>query len=152
MNFRKKPNKKEEPDYGFLEDEKKKKWKENRKYLIITLLNTVLIYGLYVILINAIPSATVTILTVYYSTLGVFAFSYVIYNRGFSRKNVTVEMLPDTMSTEEKEEFVEDGKRRLKKSKWCLTILIPLIFTFLMEMFYSFIYLEYMAPFFESLF
>lgn len=152
MKFWQKPNKKEEPDYGFLDDEKQRKQKENRKYLIVTLLNTVVIYGLYVILINAIPASTTVIVSVYLAALGTVSIGYVFYNRGFSRKNVTVDMLPDTMSEQEKEDFIEDAKIRMKRSKWCLTLIIPLVFTFFMDIFYLFIYLEYFAPIFGELF
>ena len=52
---------------------------------------------------------------------------YVVYNRAFSRKNVTVDMLPSSWTKEAKEEYVEDGKRRLEKSKWMLAVIIPLM-------------------------
>ena len=47
--------------------------------------------------------------------------------------NVTPEMLPASMSAEEKDEFIEDGKRRLEKSKWMLLIIFPLLMTFIFD-------------------
>jgi hypothetical protein len=71
-------------------------------------------------------NATVTFI-IYTAFLAICAFGYVIYNRGFSRKGVTIDMLPPEWTPEKKTEFIEDGKRRLEKSKWVLTVLIPLI-------------------------
>jgi len=61
---------------------------------------------------------------------------YVIYNRGFSAKGVTPEMLPDTMSYEEKLAFIENGKQRLKRSRWMLTLILPIIVTLCIDMIY----------------
>jgi predicted cobalt transporter CbtA len=61
------------------------------------------------------------------------AMTYLIYNRGLSRRGVTIEMLPDTMTAAEKEEFIADAERRMKRSKWMLALLIPFLFTFLFD-------------------
>ena len=60
--------------------------------------------------------------------------TYIIYNRAFQRKNITLDMLPDEWSYEEKCEFIEDGERRLKKSSWMLMLIIAFIFTFAFDM------------------
>ena len=60
--------------------------------------------------------------------------TYIIYNRAFQRKNITLDMLPDEWSYEEKCEFIEDGERRLKKSSWMLMFIIAFIFTFAFDM------------------
>ena len=75
-----------------------------------------------------------------------FIVAYIIYNRAMTRRGVTVEMLPDDWSYEEKVEFIEDGKRRLKKSSWMLMFIIAFIFTFAFDL------LElYALPFLEEL-
>lgn len=75
-----------------------------------------------------------------YVALGVvLGLSYVIYNKGFSSKDVTPDMLPDTMSQAEKQAFIEDGKLRLRKSRWMLTLLLPIILTIACDMFYLFV-------------
>lgn len=75
-----------------------------------------------------------------YVALGiVLGLSYVIYNKGFSAKDVTPDMLPDTMSQDEKQAFIEDGKLRLRRSRWMLTLLIPIILTIACDMFYLFV-------------
>jgi uncharacterized membrane protein len=69
----------------------------------------------------------------YMVALAVLAFIYIVYNRAFSRKGVTEEMLPPEWDVEKKREFIEDGKRRLAKSKWMLMGIIALIVTFVVE-------------------
>ena len=75
----------------------------------------------------------------YTAVLAVFAFVYIIYNRGFSRKGVTPDMLPDEWSEEKKNEFIENGKYRLKRSMWMLVLIISLSFTFVVEAFIFFV-------------
>ena len=69
----------------------------------------------------------------YMAILAVLVFVYIIYNRGFSRKGVTVDMLPEEWSEEKKQDFVADARRRLKRSKWMLIFIIAFLVTFLME-------------------
>lgn len=79
------------------------------------------------------------VLTAYIVIFTALIAAYLIYNRGMSRKNVTVEMLPDDWSLEKKEEYVEDGNRRLKKSSWMLILILAFTFTFAFDMFELFI-------------
>ncbi len=69
----------------------------------------------------------------YMAILAVLVFVYIIYNRGFSRKGITVDMLPEEWSEEKKQDFVADAQRRLKRSKWMLIFIIAFVVTFLME-------------------
>ena len=59
----------------------------------------------------------------YMAILTVLMLVYIIYNRGFSRKGVTVEMLPDEWSDEQKQSFIEDGELRIRRSKWMLVLM-----------------------------
>ncbi len=62
-----------------------------------------------------------------YAALGTgFLIAYIIYNRGFTRDNITPEMLPDTMSEHEKVAFIQNGKERKRKSKWMIVVLFAL--------------------------
>lgn len=78
-----------------------------------------------------------------FAIYGVIAASsvvgYVIYNRGFSRKGITEDMLPQTWSTEEKTKFIEDAKRRMERSRWLLFIAFAFIFTFAFDAFDLFV-------------
>ena len=68
---------------------------------------------------------------------GFFA-AYLIYNRAFSRKNVTIDMLPREWTAEQKENYISDGKRRIEKSKWMLYIIIPLLVPIALDALYLF--------------
>ena len=58
---------------------------------------------------------------------------YIIYNRGFTRRGVKADMLPDDWSEEKRVRFVEDGKNRLARSKWMLMLIIGFLITFLFD-------------------
>jgi hypothetical protein len=103
---------------------KKKISRESAQLSILLLVNSILFPVLYFTVANA---GFDYILYVYTALAAILAFVFVIYNRGFSRKNVTPEMLPDTMSAEEKKEFIADGERRLSASRWMLAFLFPLV-------------------------
>ena len=75
----------------------------------------------------------------YMAALTVLVLIYIIYNRGFSRKGITVDMLPAEWSEEKKLEFVESGRIRLERSKWLLVFIISLLFTFIAEAFALFV-------------
>ena len=76
--------------------------------------------------------------TVYWAAFAAFTVVFVIYNRAFTRRGITPEMLPDTMSAVEKAEYINDGKRRLEKSKWMLSVIIPLLVTIALDAIYLF--------------
>ena len=100
---------------------------------------------LYRFLINT-PFVKIT-LAAYLITATAVILVYVIYNRGFSRKGLTPEMLPDTMSKEEKEDFIADGERRLKRSRPLLSVIFAFSFTFVYDI------IELVAvPFIKELF
>ncbi len=95
------------------------------------ILSYTVVYGTYRILIsNADP---IPVMIVYMTLSTVLALTYVIYNRGFSRKNVTADMLPKSWSEEQKNEYINDGKIRLKKSKPLLIAVLAFFFTFITE-------------------
>lgn len=84
---------------------------------------------------------------IYTAAVTVLSLGYVIYNRGMSRKNLTCDMLPDEWSAEQKREFIDDGKKRLAKSKWMLMFIFAFVVVFAVDVFELFI-----IPFFEGLF
>lgn len=93
-------------------------------YLIDLIGNFVVFFLLYAVGVNL--NALVTFIIYGLVTAG-FVFSYLIYNRGLSRLRVTPDMCPPEWPEDKKLEFVADGKRRLERSKWMLTVIIPLI-------------------------
>ena len=69
-----------------------------------------------------------------YMVLGaVTALGYVAYNRGFVRRGVTPDMLPTDWSDEKKQEYVEDGARRMKRSRWLLIVAFALFATLALD-------------------
>lgn len=107
-----------------------------RKLLLILMLNTIVFATIYFTVAQYFSYIPI----VYLVLAGAVTLGYLLYNRGFSRRNVTPEQLPDTMTSEEKTAWIEDGTRRLRRSRWVLTILLPLLLTFLMDLVYLFVY------------
>lgn len=124
--------------------------KESKRTLILLaslILSCIVVYGLYRFLISTVnPEA---VLIAYMAVSTVVIFWYVIYNRGFSRKGITPEMLPASWDEEKKTAFIEDGKIRLRKSKPLLILVIAFIFTFALEAFELFA-LPFFADFFGA--
>ena len=92
--------------------------------------NTVLLLVAYLVCVRFFPLVTMIVFTAF-ST--VFVFLYVIYNRGFSRKNLKIEDLPNDWTDDRKHEFLADGARRLERSKWMLTVIVPIIVVYAYE-------------------
>ena len=98
--------------------------------LAIVILSSVLVYGTYKILLERFYLA---VLIAYMVIETVFILAYLIYNRGFSRKGVTREMLPAEWSEDKKDEFIHSGEERLKSSRWMLVVILAFLFTFFIE-------------------
>lgn len=63
-----------------------------------------------------------------YAVVGAgFVFAYIIYNRAFTRDGITPEMLPDTMSEQQKAAFIQSGVDRKRKSKWMIVVFLALL-------------------------
>jgi hypothetical protein len=111
---------------------------KNLRRLIVLAINTILFFAVYRVLLFYAERTDDTfyaflVLALYTALLLGFLAAYFIYNRFLYRKNLTPEDLPDTMSAEEKEAFLADGRARLEKSKWMMTIIFPLVLTFLID-------------------
>ena len=92
------------------------------------------VYGAYKFVLSAFEDYTLHILIIYSVLATVSTLTYVIYNRGFSRRGLTPEMLPDTMSEEEKQEFIADGEQRLRRSRPLLMVVLAFAFTCVAEL------------------
>lgn len=117
-----------------------KLWKENKqlRYLFFLVLNTVLFFTVYRVLLHYAELAedavySFVVMVLYMLLLVGFVLGYLIYNRFLYRKNLTEEDLPDSMSAEEKANFIADGKRRLEKSKWMMLLIFPLALVLLFD-------------------
>ena len=78
-------------------------------------------------------------LGIYMVLATVLILSYVIYNRGLSRRRLTEDMLPADWSEEQKREFLADGERRLRRSSWMLIPIFAFLFTFAFDLLELFI-------------
>lgn len=116
---------------------KSERKKLNIGMILLLAMNTAVVFGFYRYMLNFRYFEIVLIS--YMVILAVLVLSYVIYNRGFSRSRVTYEMLPDSMTQEEKTEFIMDAERRKKKSKWMITFIFPFVFTFAIDAFSWFV-------------
>jgi len=95
------------------------------------------------ILFSVVYFALATVFPIYivYLTLGaVFTLIFVIYNRGFIGKNLTPEQLPDTMTKEEKQAFIDSCATRLHRSRWMITVIFPIVLAFALDMMYLFLF------------
>ena len=69
----------------------------------------------------------------YWIVLAVLVIIYVIYNRGFTQKNLTAEMLPDSWDAEKKARYIEDAQKRDSRSRWMLTVIIPVMIPIMLD-------------------
>ena len=92
---------------------------------------TAVMFILYRVLLNNFRFDAV--LTVYMTVTTALLLGYLIYNRGFSRRAVTEEMLPADWSEEKKREFIDSAKTRFKRSRWLLMILCALFLVFVID-------------------
>ena len=120
-----------------------------RFFLLI--LNTVISYVLYIYLTSGSLGLTVSKISMwaYLLLLTGFFCAYIIYNKGFTIINRTPESLPENWSMEKKQAVIDKGKELKEKSKWMLLIIIPLLFTFLIDMMDLFVF-DIIRSFFES--
>jgi hypothetical protein len=65
--------------------------------------------------------------------------TFFIYNRGFVDKDATLDNLPDTMTVEEKEDYINSIAMRRKKSKWMPIAIIILSFPLMLDTFNIFV-------------
>ena len=75
---------------------------------------------------------------VYLIAGGGLALWYIIYNRGFTLKGKTPDMLSDTLSLEERQELIRVSEEHFEKTRWVLLILLPLLLVFLIDTIYLF--------------
>lgn len=116
---------------------------ESKKMMLHLLANSVILIAVYFLISEYFQFPYMMV--IYLAAGFGLGLGYVIYNRGFVGKNATPDMLPDTMSPAEKQAFLNDCKARLQKSRWILTLLLPIILAVLAD----FIYLFYLQELFS---
>ncbi len=114
---------------------------EAKKQAYLLIVNSVILLFLYFAAASIyIPIVSVAVPILYWVAFGAFLIAYLIYNRGFTRKGLTVDMLPPTWTKQEKEDYLAAAKMRQDKSRWMLTVIIPLLVTIAADAIYLFTY------------
>lgn len=90
------------------------------------------------------------VMIAYFTVFAVLLIAYIVYNRGFVNKDVTVDMLPADWSEEKKQDFVEGNRRRAGRSRWMMSVIIPFVIVFLCEALYLFLWDGYLANYFKG--
>ena len=110
---------------------------EVKKHMLMLLGNTVLLMLIYFWVPMQFEFAYMPMIYLFIGA--VLVLYYVIYNRGFTGKNITPEMLPDTMTQKEKEEYLADVADRERRSRPMLMVIFPVIITLLVDLFRLFV-------------
>ena len=106
-------------------------FKKILKWVIPTVIITAVMFTLYRILLNNFRFDAV--LTIYMGVTTALLVAYLVYNRGFSRRAITEEMLPPEWSDEKKREFIDSAKARFHRSRWLLVVLSALFLVFVID-------------------
>ena len=110
----------------------------NWKRALILVCSTVIAMGLYFYMMN-IYSLWKFVVIAYVAVASVLIIAYFIINRAFTGRGVTYEMLPDTMTHDEKEEYLADVADRERRSRPLLLVIFPIIITLLVDLFRLFV-------------
>lgn len=109
----------------------------NWKRAFTLFISTAVAMGLYFYLIRF--SFWKVVVIGYVAIASVLIIAYFIINRAFTGSGVTYEMLPDTMTHKEKEEYLEDVADRERRSRPLLMVIFPVIVTLLVDLFRLFV-------------
>ena len=107
---------------------------ESKKRAAMLLMNTAILTFIYFgsMGINQ-PMLAMIVNMGYWIALAVLAIIYVIYNRGFTQRNLTPEMLPDSWDAEKKAKYISDAEKRDSRSRWMLTLIIPIMIPIMLD-------------------
>ncbi len=109
----------------------------NWKRALTLVLSTAFALGLYFYLIRF--SFWQVVVVSYVAIASVLIIAYFIVNRAFTGSGVTYEMLPDTMTHKEKEEYLEDVAARERRSRPMLMVIFPIVITLMVDLFRLFV-------------
>ena len=86
----------------------------------------------------AIPILSMIVMIGFWVAFAVALIVFVVYNRGFTQRGVTIDMLPDSWSEEKKTAYIDGIAKRQKTSRVMLMVLIPLGVPIMLEAIISF--------------
>ena len=129
--------KKQQNNYGEHQSVKEAVIAFNWKRALTHAITTIVSMGIYFFLTST-PLWKVAVLA-YIVIASVLIIAYFIINRAFTGSGVTYEMLPDTMTHKEKEEYLADVADRERRSRPMLMVIFPIIVTLLVDLFRLFV-------------
>ena len=107
---------------------------ETKKRVAVLVMNTLILTFIYFGSMGINQPILALIVNVgYWVVLAVLAIVYVVYNRGFTQKNITFEMLPDSWDAEKKDKYISDAQKRDGRSRWMLTVIIPIMIPIMLD-------------------
>ena len=109
----------------------------NWRRALMLAMSTVCAMGFYFFLSST--SLWKVAVIIYVAVASVLIVAYFIVNRAFTGSGVTYEMLPDTMTHNEKEEYLADVADRERRSRPMLMVIFPVIVTLLIDLFRLFV-------------
>jgi hypothetical protein len=109
----------------------------NWKRALTLFLSTACAMGLYFFLTST-PLWKFAVIA-YIAVASILIIAYFIVNRAFTGSGVTYEMLPDSMTHKEKEEYLADVAARERRSRPMLMVIFPVIVTLLVDLFRLFV-------------
>ena len=107
--------------------------REDRRQMLLLVINTANALALY---FGCVALDFSPIFWIYTGLAAVLLIGYVVYNRGFVLRGVTPDMLPDTLSLEEKNAMLAEAKRRRDASRFMVTLIVPLLLAVLIDAIY----------------
>ena len=133
-----------------LPSQKKELSPKTRQLAISVVINSVILRFVYygAMALN-VPIISMIVTWGYMLVFGGFLVAYVAYNRAFTRREITPDMLPDDWPLEKKQEYINSGKIRMEKSRWMLSVIIPFLVTFMAEALYLFVWTGWLENFFN---
>ena len=104
--------------------------------MLLLIFNTAWLATLYFVLPAVLYFAYLPV--IYLAVGGAVTLWFVIYNKGFTHRQIKPENLPQGLTKEEKETWNAEGERRFQRSRWALTIIIPILLVFFADLIYLF--------------
>ena len=112
---------------------------EAKKRAAILVLNTLILTLIYFGTMGLEePILSFVVTAGYWLAFAGFTIAYIMYNRGFTQKNITIEMLPDSWDIAKKEEYISAVADRQKRSRWMLSVIIPIMVPIALDAIYLF--------------
>ena len=112
---------------------------ETKKRAAILVLNTIILIVIYFGTMGLEqPILSFIVTGGYWLAFAGFTIAYIMYNRGFTQKGITPEMLPDFWDTAKKTEYIEAAEKRRKGSRWMLSVIIPIMIPIALDAIYLF--------------